>query len=305
MAAQLVDQFGHALVGPVLTSSYKPVDTRYFTAVRDLPPLSLSTIEAMRKDSMVRLCLGILAAPLHKMELAYKEGDNYKPGVLAESPVVAEFVQRQFNTIWKWAGHLCTAQIYGWCGAEVVLKYGDNDMIEVDRIVPRHARDVEALVQSGEQIGIRFKRLAHGGDEDVGFPRCIFHKHSPQPGLYYGSSILEGAYSPWWDKWMRGGALDVRRLFMFKDAYGGMDMTYPVKTYDMGEAGVIHSKDIARQIVEQSQAGAVTTRPYDPDPLKGENQWQMTRATVPSTCFTPSDRPCSASSLAKQAASKW
>ncbi len=79
MPQTIVDQFGHPIGGKgVITSSYKPVDMRYFSAIRDLPPLSLSTIEAMRKDSMVKLCLGILAAPLHKMELAYKEGSTLR-----------------------------------------------------------------------------------------------------------------------------------------------------------------------------------------------------------------------------------
>jgi hypothetical protein len=132
-------------------------------------------------------------------------------------------------------------------------------------------------------MGVQFARVANEGSGvvDLGFPKCIWHVHAPQPGLFYGSSVLEGAYSPWWDKWMRGGALDVRRTFMYKDAYGGMDMTYPVRDYNM--AGVtIHAKDIARQVVEQSQSGSTTTRPFDPDPMTGKNMWELTRATVAS-----------------------
>lgn len=284
MPKNLVDQFGNPILGRVRTHTYRPTDLRYFTAIRDLPPLSITTVEVMRKDSMIKLCLGILQAPIQKMELAYQEGGKWKPGVLSDDAIVGEFVKRQFSRLWDYAHHICRSQVYGWCGAEVTLTVNEeSDTIEVDCVYPRHSRDVKALVQGGKLVGVRFERLNMevGGHVDIGFPRCFFLTHDPQPGVYYGTTVMEGAYSPWWDKWMRGGALDVRRLFMFKDAYGGMDMTYPVKIYDLGDGTTISSKDIARQVVEQSQAGAVTTRPYDPDEKTGKNMWEMERASIP------------------------
>ncbi len=81
---------------------------------------------------------------------------------------------------------------------------------------------------------------------------------------------------------MRGGATDVRRLYMFKDAYSGKNLSFPVRVYDMGDAGLIHSKDIARQFVEQTQSGSVTTTPFDPDPTTGKNMWEITNAETSS-----------------------
>ena len=62
---------------------------------------------------------------------------------------------------------------------------------------------------------------------------------------------------------MNGGALDVRRLFMHKDAYGGTDMTYPEGTTYIPDKGEVPNRDVAREIAEQIVAGGVTARPAD------------------------------------------
>ena len=79
---------------------------------------------------------------------------------------------------------------------------------------------------------------------------------------------------------MHGGALDVRRLFMHKDAYGGADITYPEGTVYIEGKGEVPNRDIARELAEQIVAGGVTARPaaYDEH---GNELWKLTRATVP------------------------
>ena len=122
---------------------------------------------------------------------------------------------------------------------------------------------------------------SQGGAVDLDFPRAWWHAYCPEPGLFYGYSCLLGAYSPWWDKWMNGGALDVRRLFMHKDAYAGADLSYPEGFQNIPGHGEVPNRDVAREIVEQIVAGGVTTRPSTLGP-NGEEQWKLTRATVSS-----------------------
>lgn len=285
MPAKLVDQFGNPLATKKPTTRhYRPIDTRISTPIRDLPPLTLWTIEAMLREPMIQLCLPMREAPLLKMEIAYLEGKNWVSGVRCDDPAIGNFAFKQILRIWNYIFCLTDAsQKYGWSAAEVMLEL-DNDtgLLEVHCLVGRHPRDVRLMLKDGCPSGVQFLRtnIRGGKPVELEFPRAVFHAHFPQAGEWYGTSILNGAYSPWWDKWMRGGAADIRRLFMHKDAYGGADMTYPQGEVEMPDGSIIKNKDIAREVVEQMQTGAVTTRPYEIDE-HGNNKWQLTRATVP------------------------
>ena len=269
------------------TSGYEPIKyTQWFMRPRDLPPFSFSTILAMMLDPTIRLGLAMRSAPLFGCEFSYqKEGsDEWTPGIKANNPLVAAFVLRQFKKIWHDLDALVPAQQWGWAAAEVQLCFTEHRAIEVDRLIPRHSNDTRALVRDGEVCGVRFLRIKHSekGYFDLPFPKAIFHSYAPDPGCEYGNSVLNGAYSPWGDKWLNGGALDTRRLFMHKDAYGGGDMGYPPGTTNIAGKGAVPNRDIAREIVEQYQAGSVTTRPSQLDPTTGKELWPFTRATVPS-----------------------
>jgi hypothetical protein len=269
------------------TASYKPQQLQHwFMRPRDLPPFSFSTILAMLLDPTLRLGLAMRAAPLYGAEFAYQEegSEEWRPGIRASNEVVAAFVLRQLRRIWLDLDGLVAAQIWGWAACEVQYCLTQSRAIEVERLLPRHSNDTRALVCGGEVSGVRFLRVNErdNGHVDLPFPKAIFHAHAPEPGCHYGMSILQGAYSPWADKWLNGGALDVRRLFMHKDAYGGADMSYPPGTTNIDGKGEVPNRDIAREIVEQMQAGAVTTRPSEYDPVAGKEKWTLTRAVVPS-----------------------
>src|SRR3990167_5934778 len=125
------------------------------------------------------------------------------------------------------------------------------------------------MEQDGQLWGVRFKGIksqeaqgaasympqnthAQGqGRVDVPLPKAIWHVHAPECESWYGNSILHGAFSPWADKWLNGGALDVRRLFMTKSAYAGERMRYPNGTMSIDGKGEVPNRDIAREILEQ------------------------------------------------------
>ena len=89
-----------------------------------------------------------------------------------------------------------------------------------------------------------------------------------------------GAYGPWADKWLNGGALDTRRLYMHKDAYGGMQIGYPSEMINVdGKAEAVPARDIAMQIAEQRENGGTITYPSERD-HNGEVKWIIEDATM-------------------------
>lgn len=269
------------MVAPAATRSYEPYDHRWFRRPRDLPPFTFLTIQAMLLDPTVRLGIAMREAPLMQTEWAYKQGETWVPGIRARKPEVGAFVLQTLEKIWQSIQAITRGQIWGWAAAEPVfcLKGG---RVEFDTFMPRHANDVRCIKQGGEVVGVRFLRIKHAeqGHVDLAFPKAIWHAFEPEPGCDYGTSVLLGAYSPWADKWLDGGALDVRRLFMHKDSYGGTDLGYPRGTTEVEDKGAVPNRDIAREIAEQLTAGGITTRPSERDD-KGNEMWPLTRAVVP------------------------
>jgi len=239
----------------------------------------------MRRTPTIAIGLAMRRAPLLGCKFGYEEGGQFIEGVRSNDPKVASFVNRQIARVWQHGvRHLLRAQVYGWAGAEIrYFLNPETNMVEVDRLLPRRSEDVQALLRGGELIGMRVRNVKHDGNEgdaDIMFPRCVYHVHAPQPGQFYGESILHGAYEPWCDKSLDGGANDVRKLFMRKDSYGGSTVRYPLGTIYV-DGKEIPARDIAQQIVEQIQAGSVKTIPSETDDA-GNSRWDIEEATIPS-----------------------
>ena len=274
---------GQQYVGKPQTGQYDPINHRYWSQPRDLPPFSFATVYNMLVDPEVRLAVSTRSAPLFGVEFGYEENGEFTPGIQADRPEVGVYVERQLKKIWRNHLHeICSAQVWGWSGGEIVLKLGQSGLIEIDRIETRHAQDCRLILRDGQPCGVQFSRVINEGKVDIGFPEAFFHSHNSDPGELYGQSCLMGAYSPWADKWLDGGALDVRRLFMHKDAYGGCSLGYPDgETYIDGMSQPVPNRDIARQIVEQIRAGNTIVRPSQRD-ANGNELWPIERATVAS-----------------------
>lgn len=264
------------------TRGYATFNHIYWQQPRDLPPFSFFTIYNMLIDPQVRLCLAIRCAPLFGAEWGFEKEGAWQSGIQARRPEVGAYVQRQLDRIWHRHLHdIAQAQIWGWSAGEVTLKLGQSQLVEIARLEPRRAEDCRLVLAAGSPVGVQVARVQGVSTVDLAFPNCWIHHHNPQPGEHYGQSVLLGAYSPWCDKWLDGGALDVRRLFMHKDAYGGTDLGYPDgESFIDGLPTPVPNRDIARQIVEQIRAGNVITRPSERDE-RGNERWPLTRATIP------------------------
>lgn len=265
------------------TLGYKTYPHYWFSHPRDLPPFTFRTVRAMLIDPGIRLNLATRAAPLFAARFGYKDGDKFVEGVEAKRQEVGAFLHRQLKMIWaKFLPAIVRSQIWGWSGGEVTYKITPNKFIEIDSMIGRHASDCRLLLS--EELmpwGVRFERIQDYGKVDLRFPYCWLHSHNAEDGENYGTSILLGAYSPWADKWFNGGALDVRRLFMHKDAYGGSDIGFPSseECWDDVAGKFVPARDVAQQLVEQIQSGSVTARPSDRD-AEGNEKWPLTRAAA-------------------------
>lgn len=268
------------LTGKPRSQGYTSPTAQYQQRPRDLPPLGFDMIRAMLLDSAVKLGLAMRMAPICGLKIAFKDGDKWVEGVKAKRPEVGEFVRRQLQRIWTHGiEQIMAAQIWGWSAGEVTYRLTDHGTVEVDELLGRHSLDTRCLLVEGQAAGVRVLRVTNGvGHVDLPWPKAWFHAHRPEAGAHYGTTILLGAYSHWADKCFTGGATDVRRLFMHKDAYGGVDIAYPDDTLIINGQPV-PSRDIALQIAEQLAAGGVTVRPKV---MKdGEEQWTINRATIP------------------------
>ncbi len=273
---------GVQATGRPMTGGYESFNYTYWQQARDLPPFDFWAIHAMLRDSQVRLCLAIRSAPLFGVEWGWKERGQWQPGIKADRPEVAAFVERQMNKIWH--NHLqeiLKAQIWGWSAAEVCLRLGPTNLIEVNRLEFRRAEDTRLITRRGEPAGVEFRRVQgddSGSVVNISFPEAFFHAYDKEPGQDYGNSALFGAFSPWCDKWLNGGALDVRRLFMHRDAYGSGDLGYPDgSTFIEGKE--IPNRDIARKIMDDIRSGHSICRPSERDE-KGNEKWPYQRAQV-------------------------
>ena len=268
------------LLGKPKTADYRPMPIHHFTQIRELPPFTFDTIRWMLLDPTIRLGLAMRMAPLCQAEFAFQRGKEWIPGVQADREDVAKFVHRQIKRLWKFELHkLLTSQVWGWSAAEVTYRLVDN-RVEVDGLLHRHAFDVRALRSDGEVKGVEFSRLGGVGKVSLRMPKAIWHAYDPEAESPYGTSAMRGAHSPWADKWLDGAALETRRLFAHKDAYGGVDVAYPPGQMEV-DGIETPNRDIAREIGEQLSAGGVTNRPSKRN-ADGHPDWEITRATVPS-----------------------
>lgn len=231
----------------------------------ELPPFSIETADLMRFDPQVRIGLGARNGLLMPAQAE----------ATASNERIASFVQSTWDTIWRSTAHvLLRAKLYGFVPLEVkyrIERRGDSTgLIVFDRLQDHHPRDARILLQGDDIAGFQ---LHPNSDDTRNLPAplglvCTFDSEFGNP---YGSSLLERAYSPWFEKWMHGGAKKLLRLRMLKDAYIGDIFWYPPERQLQTDSGqTISWRDVAREMAEARQSGGAMTLPmmYDRDGKK-------------------------------------
>lgn len=231
----------------------------------ELPPFSIETAELMRFDPQVRIGLGARNGLLMPARAQAVSSDARVTG----------FVQTTWENIWRSTAHvLLRAKLYGFLPLEVkyrVQREGEfAGTIVFDRLQDFHPRNARILMQEGDIAGFQ---LYPNSDDTRNLPAplglvCTFDSEFGNP---YGSSLLERAYSPWFEKWMHGGAKKLLRLRMLKDAYIGDIFWYPPdRQLQLANGETVAWRDVAREMAEARQSGGAMTLPmlYDRDGRK-------------------------------------
>lgn len=290
----LVDRFENRVVSDqsVLSLAQYLTGQRrslWFTTINELPPFTFQTIRAMLFEPSIVMGLAMREAPICNAEFGYRDGNKWVQGVYAANEEVARFVYKMLHRLWTYEVHKAvTAQVWGWSGGEIVWQLKNDEefgrkMVTFDQLEPARSEDISVLKSKGEGVvGISVsntRSLDNRSKVRLEMPKKgWFVNHKPEPGEPFGVSCLLGAYSPYADKWFNGGANDVRRLVMHKDAYAGMKIGFPrgatpVELED-GTTQRIPNQEIARKITENAKSGAPITYPLEYDEQNRE-KWKI------------------------------
>jgi hypothetical protein len=255
------------------TLGYDPPPQVANTYLQKLPAWFVETADAMLADHQVAFGLAISNAPLLSGQVDVTGGAG---GVDA-------FVADQWAKIWACAPKLLRAKTYGWAGFEVMYRVV-NGYPEFCHVRDFGPRDAVPLLRKGQMIGVRFKRLRNvngketTGQVDLPPPKSLWLSYDAKYGSNFGRSHLLGAYPAWWEKVMDGGAVDLRRLRMIKDAWIGDVIQYPMGENVQLPDGTTRSwSDIMTEIIQLRASGGLMALPM----LYDGNGKEMIRYSAP------------------------
>lgn len=246
-----------------------------------LPPFSLFFAETMRFDPTVSFGLAVRNGPLMNLDAE----------VTGPNETVNKFVLEQWNKIWSSCAHkLLRTKRYGFLGFEVMYKRNkETGHIEFDRLIDLFPGEVRPLVRHGEVAGFRwlpgaFQSFAGMDDFDKNGhkllrPKALWTTFDSEFGSPFGTSLLRHSFSPWYEKWMEKGGIDLRRLRFIKDAWVGMIVGYPTRdTLTLPDGTEVTGRDIAREIGEVFMSGGTFALPTDRDE-SGNKKFEVTIPT--------------------------
>jgi hypothetical protein len=231
----------------------------------ELPPFSIETADLMRFDPQIRIGLGARNGLLMPARAMATSSDTR----------IASFVQATWDNVWSAAAHvLLRAKLYGFIPLEVKYRLEQSGefagALVFDRLQDHHPRNVRILLQGDDIAGFQLNPNTKDA-RNVPAPLGLVCTFDSEFGNPYGSSLLERAHSPWFEKWMHGGAKKLLRLRMLKDAYIGDIFWYPPERQLLLANGDAMSwRDVAREMAEARQSGGAMTLPmmYDRDGRK-------------------------------------
>ncbi len=242
------------------------------------PPFSILAAEMMAFDPKVTIGLAVRNGILSNAEVTVEDGP----------PAIRNFVADLWKMIWRdAAAKIIDTKNFGFSGFEVMYreegigrKYSGK--IVYDSIRDFHPRDVRPLVNEGRVVGmtVRNCRDAGGGRMAIPSPKALWLTYGDRYNSFFGSPLLERAYAPWYEKWMRGGAIKLRQLRMIKDAWIGDVIRYPSKQKTILPDGTeVSYRDVANELSSMRQTGGAICLPSDVHGTTAHKLWDYTPPT--------------------------
>lgn len=273
----------------IRTAGYRPPLTyRPTFANQGLPAFTLQTVECMRRDPQVQLGMAIKAAPYHRVKLTLK-GD----------PEVTQFMASQIKRFWQRAiPKIINAFWYTLSAGEISYKVNEQSgRYEFWQYTEVYPNDVSILSRNLIPVGLRVQQSGGGHDRygsmfasmigsgvqaawndgkpiDLLFPKGFIYIHRREFNALTGRSDFEAAYESWLEKTDFQGAKHSRKLWFFKNAFGGGIMLHPEGNYQEPGGRQIPYRDLARQAMESAANGAVWCFENKRDPITGNPLWE-------------------------------
>ncbi len=270
MSEPTPDQF----LGAPQAAEYRPtassINAWSSASIDGRPWFDWADAERMRRDPQILFGLGILRSPLYRVQFK----------VQASTPEVGQLVQSTLKRFWK----CCLPKVtkffeYGVHAGELTYRLVE-DRIELDQLDDFHPYDVRPLEfaappRKGRLAGVRVKSVRNKGSVDLLSPHAWWFSGYAEYGQHYGRPRMAGSFEPWLEKRSRHGAVDSRRLWYQKSAFGGPRVRFPVGTTREENGIERDNRQIAREIGEKDANGTVVVMPNSRDPVSKEYHWQF------------------------------
>lgn len=213
----------------------------------------------------------MLKAPLYTLEWVVKCKNNE----------VAKFIDKTLKAFWK--PHLpkvLRAMEYGYSGGEMIFELKDNKVC-FKALKEFHPRDLRVLTIGHEFVGFRVKNIQSQGMGQVDLfpPKGMWFAVNREFGGWYGRSYLINIWDSWFEKRSKDGAIDIRRLWFYKNAFHGGIIRHPHKDYVMPDGTVYSAREMAREQGEKLKTGGVIAFPSTKDE-RGNYQWDWTPPSI-------------------------
>jgi hypothetical protein len=243
------EQLKHNLLGNAKTKGYRP-STLIFPQwmYSGQAVFTLTDVESMRRDYQVNLGLNMLKSPLYTAQWSIKCPQN---------PMIAKYVNEQLFRLWRASlRKILRALEYGYAAGEILYKLDHRDLVVFAGYKDFHPRDIRVLTDEYQYAGIRIKNIPDKGDVDIFAPKAFFFSTNREFQGWYGRSWLISCWEDYTEKRSRDGAIDIRRLWFYKNAYTGGIIRHPNKDYVMPDGTIISARDMAKEMGERLKTGS-------------------------------------------------
>ncbi len=262
------------------------------------PIFGAHAINDMIQDPRICFGLELIKGPIHAFTKFFTEEEAKNPSVhkwiiASETafPYViktkkeedAEFISTTLRRFWQVGAIKALNSLeWGFSCNETIYKKSDTDgrskKLYFDNLRDINPAFVKAVTVDGGLVGAEIKY--HGKPEMyLGIPKVFWHTHQREKNRLYGQSRLFGAYPAWWEIWTEGGARDVRRMWWYRNSFGGGTMYYPDGYTKIPGGAVIHNRDLALDILSKIRSGGYLVFPNKTD-TNGKQLWQYEPPTA-------------------------
>jgi hypothetical protein len=230
--------------------------------IDDIPIFTLWTAEWMLRDPIVKFGLDVRDGAMMNVEVE----------VTSESEAESRFVSMIWDHLWyNFSDIFMQAKHYGRIPGEVTFKRVSEgefrNAIVPDQLRAIHPRNVRVILVNGQPGAIRLQAINTQklAGNIIPMPMAFWITHDMKFSNWYGRSILQGSYQPFYERWTPGGAVDCIRKRTYRDAYNGEIHYVPERNVTLPDGRIISWRDMAEAVIEARQAGSsmVMSKQFD------------------------------------------